>query len=97
MSRRLTAKRLKPSAVRYRAMLADVEKRAYYALYSGDFTNPYAEDDKRHTRFTKKLLQVRCIDDDFEDMCTLMGTGTSQFVKRVHPHPGPVIPLGQLV
>ncbi len=93
---RQTGKRLKPSALRYRAMLEDVRKRAYYALYSGDHTNPYPEDDKRHTRFTKTLFQVLRLDDDFEDMCDIMGTDTSQLVKRVHPHPGPVVPLAQL-
>jgi hypothetical protein len=87
----------KGSKARYRAMLEDVEKRAWYALSSGDHANPYAEDDKRHARFVKKLLHIRRVDSDFEDMCDAHGCDTSAWTKRQHPHPGPVVPLAQLV
>lgn len=86
----------KRSSARYRAMLEDVKRRAWYAFSSGDHTNPYAEDDKRHPRFIKALHHIRIVDDDFEDMCAVQGCDTSTWQKRVHPWPGPVVPLGQL-
>lgn len=86
----------KRSKARYKAMLEDVKRRAWYAFSSGDHANPYAEDDPRHPRFVKELLRVRCVDDDFEEMCAIHGCDTSTWQKRVHPKPGPVVPMDQL-
>lgn len=87
----------RPSKRRYKAMLEDVSKRVRYATYSGDHTNPYPVDDKRHDRFTRELYRWLAIDADFHDMCDLMGTDTSGWQKRVHPKPGPVVPLERLI
>jgi hypothetical protein len=87
----------KPSKRRYKAMLEDVAKRVRYAVYVGDRTNPYEADDKRHDRFTRELFRALAAQDDFNDMCDIMGTDTSGWTKRVHPKPGPVVPLERLI
>jgi hypothetical protein len=88
---------LKPSALKYRAMIKDVEARASYALYSGDRTNPYSLDDKRYDRFEKTYQHVLFLDAVFEDMCDVMGSPTNKFTRKVHLHPGPVKTLEELV
>ena len=86
----------KKSTARYKAMLADVKKRAWYAFSSGDDANPYQPDDKRYPRFIAELQRIRFVDRDFEDMCDIHGCDTSTWQKRVHPNPGPVVPFDQL-
>lgn len=80
----------KGSTARYKAMLADLALRANYALYSGDHTNPYPVDDKRHDRFTATLRHKIALDADFEDTLEMMGCDTSTLVRRVYENPGPV-------
>lgn len=87
----------KPSALRYKAMQEDVRKRVWYAFCTRNHTNPYPADDKRHARFTRELYRTLSIDEEFEDTCQAMGADTSQWVRRVHPNPGPVKPIDQLV
>lgn len=87
----------KPSKLRYKAMLEDVRKRVWYALSSKNHENPYSVDDKRHDRFTRELYRARAVDNDFEDTCAMMGADTSQWTQRVHPNPGPVRPIAELI
>ena len=91
------SKNTKPSALRYKAMLEDVRKRVWYAFSTNNHTNPYEPEDKRHDRFTKELYRTLIIDSDFEDTCDVMGSDTSQWTRRVHPNPGPVRPISELV
>lgn len=87
----------RPARRRYLAMLEDVEKRVWYALSNNKLDNPYPADDKRHDRFKRKLHSVMRIDDDFHEMCDDMGMDTSTWHKRIHPWPGPVRPLAELI
>lgn len=87
----------KPSTLRYKAMLEDVRKRVLYAFATQNHVNPYALEDKRHARFSRELNRTLWVDGDFEDMCDVMGTDTSQWTRRVHPNPGPVRPIAELV
>ena len=87
----------RPSRLRYKAMLEDVTKRVWYAFSTGNHANPYDKNDKRHDRFTRELHRVSHVDSDFEDMCSAMGTDTRSFTRRVHPYPGPVIALADLI
>ena len=52
-------KRIKPSKLRYKTMLAEVSEKVDAAFLSGDYANPYQEDDKRHARFARNLLHKR--------------------------------------
>ena len=87
------SKNTKPSALRYKAMQEDVRKRVWYAFSTKNHINPYEPEDKRHHRFIKELYRTLSIDSYFEDM----GSDTSQWTRRVHPNPGPVLPISELV
>lgn len=87
----------KPSALRYKAMQEDVRKRVWYAFSSKNYENPYPVDDKRHARFTRELHLTLAVDSDFEDTCAMMGADTLQWTRRVHPNPGPVRPIAELI
>lgn len=87
----------KPSTLRYKAMQEDVRKRVWYAFSTKQHTNPYDAEDKRHARFARELNRTLAIDEDFEDMCDVMGADTSQWTRRVHPNPGPVKAIADLV
>ena len=91
------SKSTKPSTLRYKAMLEDVRKRVWYAVSSKNYTNPYENDDKRRARFTKQLAHTLWMDSEFEDTCAMMNTDTSQWTRRIHPNPGPVRPLAELI
>lgn len=54
-----SAKHIKPSKLRYKAMLAEVQEKVDAAMLRGDYTNPYPEDDKRHERFARNLNHRR--------------------------------------
>ena len=56
----------KPSQLRYRTMLAEVERQAQEALRKGVFSNPYPPDDKRHDRFQKRLAMLRAVEAIFD-------------------------------
>ncbi len=86
----------RPAKSRHVAMCVDVEARVLYAVSSGQRQNPYPVDDKRHDRFNRKLGRHDAIASDFDDICDVMGADTSQWVRRVHPNPGPVLPLNAL-
>jgi len=86
----------KRSKARYRAMLEDVKRRAWYAFSSGDDANPYEAEDPRFPRFSFELQRIRFVDRDFEEMCEIHGCDTDQWQKRVYPKPGPVVPMAQL-
>ena len=87
----------KPSSLRYKAMQEDVRKRVLYAFSTKQHANPYDADDKRHARFTRELFRTLAVDDDFEDMCAARGADTSQWTRRVHPNPGPVKAIANLI
>ena len=87
----------KPSTLRYKAMQEDVRKRVLYAFSTKQHANPYDTEDKRHERFDRELLRTLAIDSDFEDMCDVMGADTGQWTRRVHPNPGPVKAIADLV
>lgn len=89
-------KKQKPSKLRYKAMLEDVKKRVYYALYTKNYDNPYCPLDKRYDRFEKQLKHTLAIDREFNDMCEFMGTNVESFARRVHHDPGPVRSLDEL-
>ena len=91
------SKSQKRSKVLHRAAKEDVTPRVWYAFSSGDDANPYELDDKRHLMFANELARTRQIDSDFEDMSAMMGSDTSLLTKRVHPNPGPVVPIDELV
>ena len=91
------SKNTKPSALRSKAMQEDVRKRVWHALLTKNHINPYETEDKRHDRFTKEMHRTLSIDCAFEDMCDAMGSDTSQWTRPVHPNPGPVVSILELV
>lgn len=86
----------KASKARYRAMLADVERRVAYAFASGEHANPYPEDDKRFPRFARELQRTLIVDAEFRDVHEAYGGDVSALVPRKIPKPGPVVPYEQL-
>lgn len=86
----------KASKARYRAMLADVERRVAYAFYSGEHANPYAPEDKRHDRFGRELNRTLIVDASFRDVHAAYGGDPSALQKRRISKPGPVVPYNQL-
>lgn len=75
---------------RYKAMLADVQQRVSYALYSGNLTNPYPIEDKRHARFAQTLVHDQEVSRDFDETHVLMGGRLEDLGLRHHDDPGPV-------
>jgi hypothetical protein len=45
----------KPSTIRYKAMLAEVDNAITKAIRTGNHVNPYVVGDKRHDRFDRTL------------------------------------------
>lgn len=86
----------KGATARYKAMLADVKQRVYYALYVKRLDNPYPVEDKRHERFDRQLAHAQRMDADFDEMCEVMGDDKSRYHLRHHPDPGPVLSLDEL-
>ncbi len=83
----------KPSALRYKAAQEDVRRRVNYAVSSGETTNPYPADDRRHARFQRELRASQYWDDVHDDMCQVYGVDqAAHFERRIHPNPGPVVP-----
>jgi hypothetical protein len=80
----------KGATARYRAMLADVQRRVDYAFCSGNPTNPYPIDDKRHARFGLGLAHTQRVDADFRDTMAMMGGDPDTLVLRTQSPPGPV-------
>lgn len=83
----------KGATARYQAMRADVDQRVTYAFGSGDHTNPYPVEDKRHERFARELQRTLAIDAEFVDTLAVMGGDTATLVRRRPDPPGPVVSL----
>lgn len=73
--------------IRMRTILVRaMEPYIQYALYSGDFTNPYDKDDRRYNWFKKALHTQAQGRARFDDMVQDMG-GDEGWTKRVWPKP----------
>jgi len=84
------------SKARRKAIAWDVDRRAWHAFSHGISDNPYDPDDKRYDLFDTKMRTLESVDRDFEDMCEAHSLDTSTLTRRLHPDPGPVVPIEQL-
>lgn len=84
------------SKARRKAIAWDVDSRAWYAFSRGISGNPYDPHDKRHDLFDTKMRAIESADRDFEGMCKAHNFDTSTLTRRLHPDPGPVVPIEQL-
>lgn len=82
---------------RQKIIMQDVEAYVRYAFYSGDHSNPYPADDKRHALFYKQLGHTLSIDADFREMNAFHGGDNEALGKRAWPNPGPVRPIDELI
>lgn len=85
------------SKLRRQAMQADVTARAYYALNSGDGSNPFLQEDPRHQLFSITLARARSMDAEAKDLFAVYGMDEAQMPRRHHKDPGPVRDVAVLV
>jgi hypothetical protein len=85
----------KNSKLRYRAALEDAEKWAKYAFYSGDHTNPFPSDDRRHEMFRKILQRDLFVDSEFREMHVIFGGDLTELRLRPYPKPA-LVPIESL-
>ncbi len=90
----------KPSFLRYKAAQADVALRVQHARVSGNFANPYPEDDRRHARFTRALnitVALDTLDAVFDGPNSELDGLPKALRARTPSALGPVVAYDQLV